>query len=441
MRTHLVSSLASMLVVVTATACVPADDAAPEPPGDPGGGKADDFAVVVPIGSDATTGIDWLRPGFTLFQAPTSVAGEVSFAVGSAAVHVWSWSGSWDYVGKLSSEVRSIATDGPTYLAATPVAASATVAVRFASRERFATVVVDTPAELAALGLEAVDARSRDLLGWLGSPALLEAHTIRLTLLPVESRPTASAIVTASGDLVRAVALTVRSEPGVDGVACTSVHVLDDVAFGQAAPDTSRPGVCGHIATIHSLLRLGVWKPADTFDGDHIRKEIVERIDGYRDDHASGTSLREIADAHKFEIKAATGKLVGCELRSADPGDKARLQVFAKNLAARVNPPAKDWDCTLGVWGKPTFAHVEHVTSVDYDEASGGAKINTLNGFAQGNSNATVPKAPGKNTWYTTPDAPAGQPSCGLESTAEEGDPFDGVTTTALYSICCRLPA
>ncbi|MCB1817080.1 MAG: hypothetical protein H6956_01145 [Chromatiaceae bacterium] len=169
-------------------------------------------------------------------------------------------------------------------------------------------------------------------------------------------------------------------------------------------PERYRGMQCGNIATIHSLVKLGVLTEEQAFNGNYLDRDRVRGLNHahHFETQNVGMTSREVQDAHK--LYATADKPVECSYplssRIADPNVERVL-----NTAGLVfNSPAETMDCSLEVRGdfdangRPRIAHIEQITGMR-GLGNGHWEIDTVNGFEQGETDATIPKAPGSNTW------------------------------------------
>lgn len=211
----------------------------------------------------------------------------------------------------------------------------------------------------------------------------------------------------------------------------------EDILFGDAT--TATKGVCGPIAIVHSLVKLGILTATEAYSGDKISAAPLRKAKRAQKKSKSGMTSVEVAIGHA-RVKKGTAKSLKCTVSEVPSSNAAKLKKLNQKLKAKLDKT--NMDCTLMVTsitkkGVVTLSHVEHILKVStYDAATGSAIYETQNGFDQGNQKNTVPKDAGKNSWYSIP---GGNPPAGLESGAndkiEKGVP---AVVTQVGFICCE---
>lgn len=203
-------------------------------------------------------------------------------------------------------------------------------------------------------------------------------------------------------------------------------------------------GICGTIATIHSLFKLKLLKKNDAFEGKNLNpKKIKEVKDKYQKKFKAGMTMTEIANAH---IGYSANECV--RSGAVKVKQKEKLKRITTWLAKAMQEKKRPWDCTIAFdqhnrKGQLVFAHAEQVVGVPaFDPGSGGINVRTLNGFSQGKVSKKglhvgVPAAPGFNTWYIQP---GGRPACSLDSGASDqiDEKFGNVLPDVVEFVCCR---
>ena len=222
---------------------------------------------------------------------------------------------------------------------------------------------------------------------------------------------------------------------------CTTWISLDDeeLAAGGSGSTANR-GVCGAIATLHSIVKLKFIKPEQVFSDGYIKKKAIKAVQKMQA-IPLGMTEKELIKVHKAagaKVCKASGRF-----KTNNPSGLSR---FNQSLSRFVNDRNKTWDCSLFVRSKKknrfTLAHVEHVTGMTTQPVRNSrfvkAKIATLNGLDQGNQKTTIPQSAGSNTWDSNPKA---RPSCKLSgSTHEDGAKYIKALPAVQYInyVCCR---
>jgi len=310
-------------------------------------------------------------------------------------------------------------------------------------------VVVERPADLAGLRLEATDDDAQVYLRGLEARVALDHEASRYALQMVEPSASdgGSQLVDERGAQLASVVQLGRSEegcaaayppPSVDPHAF-SPHPRPGAARGKRAEmrtacpqdsetggdvegaesETQPPGGasaprfdpylgqrCGNIATIHSALQLEVLEPVcvvDLRDDEYLDPLLMLELDRFHGGEP-GMTPDQIEDAHRFF--EPEGKRFACiPVTWVDVGEaqaivQQKLEVL-RRLAELDDP---EYDCTIGVRGnrRPNgdygIKHAEHVKAVRRN-AQGHYEIDTADGFAQGGSHAHAPSNPPTNTW------------------------------------------
>lgn len=209
---------------------------------------------------------------------------------------------------------------------------------------------------------------------------------------------------------------------------CTSMLQLDPVNQGDPLDLINlESGICGHMAVVQSLVKLGVWSPQDTFDGGYIKPSRLDEIRRFQIEDPEGMKTPEIAAAHQA---LGTGP---CEIVDlVDCGDDEAIARLLQELADHVNDDDPEWDCTLRVAHEDeASAHVEHVNGVGV--RNGHTYIFTKNGYFQGNQTTTVPAEPLINVWEHDPRG-----ICGMfhQEPYAKGEPANRAVTHFGH-VCC----
>jgi hypothetical protein len=243
-----------------------------------------------------------------------------------------------------------------------------------------------------------------------------------------------------------------------DDAQCTSHFAVADAFLDEeGGSGTDSSGICGVIATIHSLvelsdldddIRLGEYEgqPVSTDEatsGGNLSVKGLKTVARHQK-HRSGMTFRELREAH------ASGGASNCKQPPGPfkTGDAAAMKKLIKDLAAYVNSTKPDWDCTLLVRssklanGTYRLSHWEHVKSMKVDPDTGTATVTTTDGLNQGRGNhRRIPAVPGDNTWELTPGQ-KGRLAGGTRTArrlAARGGWGNDVTTVSY--VCCSAPA
>ncbi len=221
------------------------------------------------------------------------------------------------------------------------------------------------------------------------------------------------------------------------GTACQSFERIDDeeLALGESVASMNR-GVCGAIATVHSLNKLGVSIPqlgSDLYvnggaDSDPQTQPNTDYIHpNYIKGIMNGGSLLSTSRLilmHVLALRTLPGKANAKQRdlcsettrggqavaatnnrKPATPTkSKHKMKRFIKALKAAFDAGK---DVTIIVDTPKGVPHAEHVTNVVIDPVTGVATVTTKNGYEQGNLKNTVPKDAGNNTWTLNPEGGA----------------------------------
>ena len=212
-----------------------------------------------------------------------------------------------------------------------------------------------------------------------------------------------------------------------------------DVLFGGDMKNATT-GVCGQIATIRSLVKLGLLKPTEAYKGKFINPKGFIWAKKFQND-PDGMTAGEIMDAHKG------GGATDCkQFGPRDMGKKAIATEFLDQLSKLQNDPKKTWDCTISLFtenanGETTFAHAEQVTSMKALPNGGGTELTTSNGLTQGNKSTDVPADAGSNTWTAQPGAdPAFKLSSSTDADVTKAIGAKPININFATYTCCAKP-
>jgi len=202
-------------------------------------------------------------------------------------------------------------------------------------------------------------------------------------------------------------------------------------------------GVCGQIATVHSLNRLG--KTIKPFNGKFIKEKNLLDLT----QNNSGMTTDELADAHKKHTgkkcqnyqhvcSLDKGKLHAPLKRKAKKG----LKTFVANLYKQTNSKSPKYSCSLVMTsfdskGKKQLSHVEHISKVALNPRTKKAMVLTKNGLVQGDMKKTVLANAGINTIFIDPE----NLKCNFKSSTHRGVNaiYQGTSINHVEAICCPL--
>lgn len=272
-------------------------------------------------------------------------------------------------------------------------------------------VPITSVADLGRLGLVPSDKEAGSALMLLTEiiASRIEASTFTLAFRSPAAESGPGAITGPEGFVLESIAecggIIREEEDGTEDVGCT--HVFPPGLEGLETllhPERYRGMQCGNIATIHSAVKLGLLVEASAYDGDYLNQDHVRALNQYhhfRSD-AVGMTSEELQDAHKSYANAQTD--VECIYPLRARTNAPSIGGVLGTAASLVNNQSRVIDCSLEVRGdydadgKPRISHTEHITSMR-QTATGEWEIMTLDGFNQGKTDATIPKAPDSNTW------------------------------------------
>lgn len=297
--------------------------------------------------------------------------------------------------------------------------------------------------DLEALGLFTVDGASQTYLETLFEQVFagLEDHSYAFHFVPVIGALRGPAIFGLDAHQLSHITRTTRSSER----SCTTSFSLDGEEIRGGRSSTATAGICGVIATLHSLVKLGKLTKAEAFTVDKkLTTRALKKLAKQKD--KAGMTFPELREAH------AVGGVSKCK----HPGDKngAHFQTGPKASLHNFNSLLKfvkngkpAWDCTLLVRssikkGRYKLSHWEHIT--DMSVKGGKVTINSTNGFNQGNGNhANIPASPGTNTWEFTPGGtPSGRLSRSTDPAivgmARRGGWQDDIAHVSY--VCCTAP-
>lgn len=227
-----------------------------------------------------------------------------------------------------------------------------------------------------------------------------------------------------------------RTVPTCTTAVSTQAEDGEDLMGYGGRIDTLTEGICGGIAVLHSWIELGATTRANATNGNSFKQSAIDK--------AQGTNKKKMT--HQFLQKQH--EVVGATDCKTRPGagvttsNQQGLQLFVRDLSGFVNDRSNTWDCTLFVRttsrNGDVLAHFEHIDSVT--TRGNNTRINTVNGFAQGDGRTTVPFNPGTNTWTANP---GGTPAFKLTGTTGtrprnlvRGTPNVGIVNY----LCCKAP-
>lgn len=204
---------------------------------------------------------------------------------------------------------------------------------------------------------------------------------------------------------------------------------------------TATKGICGPIAVLHSLVRLGLRSADDITDGNFLNQQQLSQVLKYQTD-LSGIKIPNYKQAH---IDAGATECEESDIINAE--STAKLSAFNDQLAAKMSSKDPVWDCgfvikTVTPTGAVTLHHIEHVVGVESSKTKRGhtqAVIKTVNGLDQGDKGSSIPASPGTNSWKSVP---RGDPNVKFQSSTSANDKLykSGLPAAATHVqwVCCR---
>lgn len=277
------------------------------------------------------------------------------------------------------------------------------------------TVFVADTACLAQLGLQGSNPYAEEYTELLLSAVVegLPSNTYRFVFSPLVD-PVMPAVTDATGELVLDY---VARESMLPDTACTSVERIDadEILLGDSNDSMTR-GVCGAIATVHSLNKLGLTIPTlgtELYGDGFISGSYIQGIMGGR----ALLPIGRLIDAHVAGLKTQFPKAKRRDLCQETTGsgqtqavtnnrkgftptsNEGNMGQFVSYLQSAMQAGK---DVTLIVDTARGVAHAEHIVSVTVD-ADGVATVETANGYEQGNLTTEVPADAGTNTWTVDP--------------------------------------
>ena len=225
----------------------------------------------------------------------------------------------------------------------------------------------------------------------------LEFASFSLILKPIQTAPPSYAIVSSNGLQLFAIHTL------FGGGNCTLPNWVTEVAIKEFLFQT-QGGKCGHISTIHSLVKLKVLSEKQAFTGGYIREERLREVDA-SSDNRKGMTITEVEKAH---VNAAPpGKKIGCTtIGPLDISNEPNRKTVCSVIDTLMNHTSKTYDCTalflnVDAHGKKQFGHIEQVKSISKSSAET-YELETTDAFDQGKSMTTVPKNSGTNKWRSS---------------------------------------
>lgn len=270
---------------------------------------------------------------------------------------------------------------------------------------------VDSVEAFDALGLQAIDNHGRQTLTVLRSAIAqrAETSTFLLGFRRYEPRPPLAIIHDQDGLSLEAVG-EARGGPEeakkrADREGC--VHTLPPSLQWLEVflhPERYQGQQCGNIATLHSALKLGWLTEAEAFQGEFLNRDRVRALNLFHhsDTASVGMTDKELQDAHRSFT--TPNRKIDCSHPLSSNTESRTIEGILRMATLLVNVRHVPMDCSLHVDGdynangKPRISHVEQITAMR-KLANGNWEIETLDGFNQGKDDASIPKAPGKNTW------------------------------------------
>ncbi len=258
--------------------------------------------------------------------------------------------------------------------------------------------------QLESLRLEATDPQSRKYLNqlWTDLAENLEIYSYTLHFIfPV--RPIVRLAIKGPEGSILSKITSVARDPNTPCMH-TKAILPKDILHGSDS--TSNEGICGVIATIHSLVDINRIRARDAYQRNRLSKKALKEFAPFQKAKA-GMTFKELAQAHAHGGASTCKQLPG---NGVPTNSRQGMELFWSNLNKMKNHPREDWDCTLMVRsrkkrdGTYALSHFEHVKAVRVARDNKSCEVDTTNGFNQGNGNhGRIPQNPGMNTWKFEP--------------------------------------
>ncbi|RLA63050.1 MAG: hypothetical protein DRQ88_07325 [Epsilonproteobacteria bacterium] len=233
---------------------------------------------------------------------------------------------------------------------------------------------------------------------------------------------------------------------------CSTYQALNYsvIKHGQGLASTLR-GICGKIATAHSLKKLGLMKKP--FHGAYIKENKLAEITLKRQKKKGGMTSSELALAHKkYTGKSCkiqhhvchldTRRIPSQQKEIIEKLAKRGIKKFIAKLYKKMNNLEQKYACSLGMIsysseGERKFSHTEHITKVAINPRTKKIIVVTKNGMVQGDMKKTVPSHAGFNTFSIDPE----KLQCYFQKSSHRAinSIYQGISLNQIESICCPL--
>lgn len=306
--------------------------------------------------------------------------------------------------------------------------------------------LITTPVELEKLGLFGTDFHSQEYLDemlasfWEG----IESNNYYLIFYKSLSGPDRKVSQIRSNKLT--LKGYIRISKGYEK--CSTYQALNHsvIKLGLGL-NSAVEGICGEIAIIHSLKKIGLKKAP--FRGKYIKE--IEFSDLAEKKSKNGMSAKELALAQqKFTGKSCEVYSHVCDFDTSrfPPPHKEKIENLAKKglktfvakLYRQMNHTKPKYVCSLGIRsynreGRKLFSHFEHITKVALNPRNKKAVILTKNGLVQGDMKKTVPAHAGINTYSIDPE----NLKCNFERSSHRAINriYKGISLTHVDAVCC----
>jgi len=310
--------------------------------------------------------------------------------------------------------------------------------------------LITTPRELEKLGLFGTDFRSQEYLDemlasfWEG----LELNNYYLVFYKTLKMPYIKL------SQIRSENLTLKGYIRVSkwNDKCSTYQPLNYsvIKYGKGL-SSALEGICGQIATVHSLKKLGLMK--NPFKGPYLKEKNLTDVAPISQKNKGGMTANEIAFAHKkYTGKGCsiyhhicsldTRKIPAPQQEKIEKLAKKGLKTFVAKLYRQMNGHKPKYDCSLGMTsfdskGEKKLSHVEHITKIALNPKTKKALVVTKNGLDQGDMKKRVPSNAGNNTFSIDPE----NLECYFEKSTHKAinKIYQDASLDRVEAICCPL--
>lgn len=299
--------------------------------------------------------------------------------------------------------------------------------------------------ELESLRLEGIDPQSSKYLSGLWSMMAenLEIYSYALHFV-FPLKPVVRLAIKGPEGAILTKVTSIARDPNTPCMHSRDI-IAKDMLFGQDA-STASEGICGVIATIHSLVDIGRVRARDAYERNRLARRAL-RVFGRFQRQRAGMTFRELRDAHAHGGASECRQLPG---NGVPTNSRQGMELFWRNLSDFKNHPTEQWDCTLMVRsprradGTYALSHFEHVRAVRVARDNRSCEIDTTNGLDQGSGrHDRIPQDPGVNTWKFEPmGRPTGKLDRSTRRDVERGADREGWRNNVgtVNYVCCKVP-